>query len=544
MTATLPPPPYTSPSAVFFAVLFVLGFVFRSLRVKTRSYPPGPAGFPLVGNLFQAPKLRQWVKFLEWARRYGSIFHLAVGPQHVIVLNTIDAIEDLFVRQSRIFSERYAPHVAADIMSAGQRLIFIGGSTEEFKNVRKALHSTLSANSSRKLRPLQDLESRMTLYHLLMLSGENNANTKKPEGLNVVDRHWYSILNRFSTNVSVMAMYGSRLPDAFGSEKMLAIHQVSENVTHMALPGAFLADVFPLVRLLPDFLAPWRMRAKRLHEWESKLYGGFLSDIISDHKNGTNRPDCFVGSYIKNRAENGLEEAPGKGITSDGWILDMLLAYSAGNVLEAGSDTTACTLKIALLFLVNYPQVLQKARDEVDAICGDDRLPAFEDEASLPYLLAVIKEGYFIPKGSTVIANAYALHMDPLRFPEPTKFKPERWFAGKDDMKSMKWGSGPEHPRDHYLFGWGRRFCPGSHIAEASLFIILSRYIWAFEFRTTGKPPNPWDEESYTGGFVTNPHRFEVSFVPRTERHAEVIRGSFEDAQEQWEILGMERDRV
>ncbi|KAK1225337.1 hypothetical protein PQX77_011755 [Marasmius sp. AFHP31] len=379
-----------------------------------------------------------------------------------------------------------------------------------------------------------------------------------------------------------MTMYGLRLPDAFGSKRMyvqiirrwdqtlkgrfrMAIHEVSVNVTHMALPGAFLADVFPVLRWLPDFLAPWRVKATRLHEWEYGVYGGFLNDIISDYKNGTDRPECFVGNYIKARSEHGLEDAPGKGVTSNGWIRDMLLAYSAGNVLEAGSDTTACTIKTVLLFLLSYPQVLEKVRNEIDSVVGPNRLPTVEDEPSLPYLIATIKEvmrcrpaiplglphspsedtiykGHLIPKGSIVIANAYALHMDSVRFPDPKAFKPERWFVCDDKTKPMRWGSGPEQDRDHYLFGWGRRFCPGSHIAEATLFITLSRLIWAFKFQAAGTPPDPWDEESYTAGFVTNPHKFDIKFEPRTATHADVVRRAFEEAQEQWETLGMERD--
>ncbi|KAF9265536.1 cytochrome P450 [Marasmius fiardii PR-910] len=583
-------------------ILAIIHRVFFCIK-KKNPYPPGPAGLPIIGNLFQAPKLRQWVKFLEWSKKYGPIFHLTVGSQHVVVLNTVEAVDDLFVRQSRVFSERYAPHVAADILSAGQRLIFINGSTEEFKVrvvtiyftvdrsrlhrraqvVRKAFHSAMSATTSRKFRLLQDLESRMTLYHLFVLGRDDNANTTIQEGRSNADtpqRHWYSVINRLSTNIAVMIVYGIRLPQVFGSERMHSIHQVTENVTHMALPGAYLADIFPVLRWIPDFLAWWRVEAKRLHVWESNLYESFLTDIISDHKNGTDRPECFVGNYVKKRSEHGLEDAPGKGLASNGWLRDKLLAYAAGQILEAASDTTAGTLKNALLLLVNHPEILRKTREELDAVVGDDRLPSFEDENSLPYLVAVIKEvmrcrpaiplaiphspsedvvykGYFIPKGSVVIGNVYALHMDPIRFPQPRSFKPERWFVDSGSQKDkretglklhtpMRWGGGPDLDRDHYAFGWGRRFCPGNHIAEASLFISLSRYIWAFDFQhpPDSSFPNAWDEESYTDGFSTNPHKFDISFVPRTAKHEEVIRRSFEEGQEQWETLGMERDRV
>ena len=39
-----------------------------------------------------------------------------------------------------------------------------------------------------------------------------------------------------------------------------------------------------------------------------------------------------------------------------------------------------------------YPDVLKKAQAELDAVVGPDRLPEFEDRASMPYINAVIKE--------------------------------------------------------------------------------------------------------------------------------------------------------
>ncbi|ESK86194.1 cytochrome p450 [Moniliophthora roreri MCA 2997] len=553
------------------ALIYVLVLVFFLLYLisafnKPR-YPPGPRKLPFVGNVFQVPNLRQWVQFSKWAKEFGPIFHLAVGPQHIIVLNTPEIVEELFVRRSRVFSNRYAPHVAAEIMSAGQRTIFINGDTDEFRAVKKAFHSAMNATASRRYRTLQDLESRMLLYHISELRREKDANMKMGT---CSEHHWYSVVNRLATNVAVMIVYGLRVSEVYGSKKLHAIHQVAETVTHMSLPGAFLADVFPIFRLLPDYLAPWRIRAKQLHDREYGLYGGFLSEIMSDRKKGVDRPDCFVGAYIKERADHGHEVLPGKGVADDGCLRDVFLAYAAGQVLEAASDTTACFMKTYVLFMLAYPEVLKKARIELDSVVGSGRLPGFEDEERLPYLIATIKEvlrcrppiplglphspsedvifdGYMIPKGSIVIGNVNAMHMDPVRFPEPTRFIPERWFAsGKlDTSEPMRWGTGPDQDRDNYVLGWGRRYCPGSHIAEASIFITLSRLIWGLNmYSPTGNSPDPWNEDTYSAGFVTNPHSYDVVFEPRSPEHYAVLQRSFDEGQEQWEILGLAKDEL
>lgn len=61
-------------------------------------------------------------------------------------------------------------------------------------------------------------------------------------------------------------------------------------------------------------------------------------------------------------------------------------------MIEAGADTTAHTVRIFILMMMNYPEVLKKARAEMDSVIGSNRMPEFDDEDKLPYLKACIKE--------------------------------------------------------------------------------------------------------------------------------------------------------
>lgn len=61
-------------------------------------------------------------------------------------------------------------------------------------------------------------------------------------------------------------------------------------------------------------------------------------------------------------------------------------------MIEAGADTTAHTVRIFILMMMNYPEVLKKARTEMDSVIGSNRMPEFDDEDKLPYLKACIKE--------------------------------------------------------------------------------------------------------------------------------------------------------
>ncbi|KAK1222177.1 hypothetical protein PQX77_014997 [Marasmius sp. AFHP31] len=554
---------------------------YQALWCSTRhlNYPPGPTKLPVIGNLLQMPKTRQWVKFREWALEYGPIYHLKAGPDHLVVLNTPEATEELLVKRNRIFDDRMTMHVASEVLSAGQRMVFLAGSSLEYKVIRKELTSSLGPLPSREHQNVQELEATVFLYDLLRHGSQTDilmkGKTSEQELLHdpeFLEQHWFSLVRRFATSVVMLVMYGERVERIKNNRSLHEIYEVVDNLTDCMLPGAFMADTLTFLQKLPDTLSPWRLKAQKMHRRELDVYGGFLDKIRADHESGVNRPDCFVGKYLKARDSmiDRDQVTSGRGLTSDGkWLRDILLAYSAGTVLEAGSDSTASTITSFVLFMLWYPQVLEKAREEIDKIVGAHRLPTFEDHENLPYVVAVIKEvlrcrppaplgvphrstedttynGYFIPKGSVVIGNIWAIHLDPACFEDPKEFNPDRWMG----EIPVRWGgSGTGQTRDHYVFGWGRRFCMGSHIAETSIFMVVARILWGIEMRgprnsRTGAVQllDPWKEDSYSTGAVTNAVPFNVVFEPRSSQHKEGIENAFRDAQDQWELLGLRKD--
>lgn len=140
---------------------------------------------------------------------------------------------------------------------------------------------------------------------------------------------------------------------------------------------------------------------------------------------------------------------------------------------------------------------------EIDRVVGPSRLPTWEDEPNLPYLRALIKEvhrwapigtlgiphatseedeykGDRVPKGTIVFPNITALNRDPELYKDPELFCPER-FLGDDLNASASANHSDFRKRDHFHYGFGRRVCQGIFVAEASLYIFISRAIWALE---------------------------------------------------------------
>ena len=67
--------PYYKLAALFFSVM-----LYRQLK-KDRDgnpnrlpLPPGPKGYPLIGNLFDMPAQSSWIVYDEWRKTYGKSF--------------------------------------------------------------------------------------------------------------------------------------------------------------------------------------------------------------------------------------------------------------------------------------------------------------------------------------------------------------------------------------------------------------------------------------------------------------------------------------
>jgi len=132
--------------------------------------------------------------------------------------------------------------------------------------------------------------------------------------------------------------------------------------------------------------------------------------------------------------------------------------------------------------------------------------------------------------------------MDPIRHPHPRHFDPSRYAT--DLQTAGEAASNPDvSKRDHFVFGAGRRICQGMHIAERSLFLAISRMLWAFHFAKAhdaeGYAITP-DISKLTQGLFVLPEPFPASIVPRSERHAERVRREWKgcaellDENKQW----------
>jgi hypothetical protein len=88
------------------ASLLVFGALRRQRARNTLPLPPGPKPLPLIGNLLNIPKEKDWLTYRAWNDQYGDVVCIDALGQKIIVLGSATAVNDLLERRSAIYSDR------------------------------------------------------------------------------------------------------------------------------------------------------------------------------------------------------------------------------------------------------------------------------------------------------------------------------------------------------------------------------------------------------------------------------------------------------
>ncbi|KAJ7617259.1 cytochrome P450 [Roridomyces roridus] len=496
---------YTS----FFALVFVACFLlWRNASRPKVPLPPGPRKLPLIGNLHDIRGRRMWEACKEWSKEYDSdIIHLNLVGTSVVFLSSLEAMETLLERRSSIYSDRPAMPMI-ELMGFGF-LISSLRYGNEWRVQRRLMNQRLNVSECKTFRPQE-----LTAVHALL-------------------RRLLHTPDEFLDHIRLMAgeliiplTYGIRVQPVYDPYITLAeegVHQVIQVV-----PGRFLVDFLPFLKYVPEWM-PGADFQRVLREARESLS---MRPNVNWYNTGEAQP-CF--------AVDALRELEFEG--ADKYYTEEAVKDVAAAMYGAGADTSVSVLSSFFLAMLSNPEAQKKAQREIDEVVGKGQMPDSGDRAGMPYVAALLKEvlrwgtvaplallhfltvedeyrGYRIPANSIIFMNLWAILNDEKMYPDPHTFNPDRFLLDGKPNQAVQDPSA--------VFGFGRRICPGRHLADASVWLTIVSILAMFDITKPVGEDGQVIEPSYeyTEGIICAPVPFKCSIRPRSQVAVDAVQAT------------------
>ncbi|KAG2063131.1 cytochrome P450 [Suillus decipiens] len=453
-------------------VIGVIAQGYFSRSMNSLSLPPSPSTWRLQGHFL--PHRRSFLAIVGWINEYGPLITLRSGLRKFVVIGSYKAAMDIMENQGAALADRPRMIAAGEIFSGGQSFTSTPFG-EKLRQKHRALHTHLQPKAAEAYQPL------------LMSHAKNMV-------LNILNDP-YNFQNHvitFSSSTMMKVAYGTSTPTSATDPLVREMRQLMVAVSEILRPDAYyLVDSIPWLKHIP-----WYGRElKQGFETSKRLHIGQLNRVKEQMRSNVDIGPSFTRYMLENSNHYGLTEVE--------------TAFLSATFFGAGSDTTTSVLCTVLLAAACFPEEQAKVHAELDAVIGRHQAPTFANQESLIHLRAfisealrwrpvapngvphqatkdVIWENNYIPAGTMVFGNHWAICRDPEVYPEPDAFKPQRWINDQGVLRS---------DLTNFLYGFGRRVCPGQHVANRSLFISTVLILWAF--RLTLDPTQPLDDMGF-----------------------------------------------
>ncbi|KAL0937329.1 cytochrome p450 [Colletotrichum truncatum] len=536
-----------TPLRVVLPYLWIAPAVFLLYKIFTfgrreKHLPPGPPTIPILGNAHLIPSTGFFAQLKEWAEQYGSIYSLKVGKGTIIVLNDRHAIHELFSKRGAWYNDR--PVDQQVLNAARNENIALMHESPKWRAERKIAAAYFSAkNLDTNLRAIQEAEFNRMVCDLL----------EKP-------KDFRPLIKRTTASIASITIYGHRAPDPesfWGCVRFYYIRHLQlmrVQISKAIEPGSYLpVEQFPILGLIPENWTESKKRGVEFYHTMTNIWNEARDRVEKRRNSGDKR-------------ESLLDRLLSEDIKCDAQLTYTELNNFLGGVHMGASDTTATATLNTILFLAKHPEYQEKARAELDRVCGTERTPVWSDFKDLPYINCILKEGLrirpvlptgiphcakedrwyegmLIPAGSTIFAPPFGLNHDSKWLDSPSTYNPDRFLPQADKLAPELAASAKYDERDHYSYGVGRRICVGIHLAERSQWRMAALILWAFKIeREVGENGELIELDTsyacYDEGLLHFPKEFKVRLVPRSEAHAKILRKNMAETEEllkQWE---------
>ncbi|NWR80742.1 CP1A4 protein, partial [Centropus unirufus] len=467
-------------AAAVFCLVFLLIQSLRQHVPKGMKSPPGPRGYPILGNVLELRKDPHLV-LTRLSQKHGDVMEVKIGTRPVVVLSGLETIKQALVKQGEDFMGR--PDLYSfKYISNGQSLAFSPDSGEVWKARRKLAQNALKTFS---IAPSPNSSSTCLLEEHV----SKEADYLVTKFLQLMEEEKSFDLNRYLVvsvaNVICAMCFGKRYDH--NDQELLNIVSLGNEFGEVTASGNP-ADFIPLLQYLPS-------RTMQLFKDVNRRFDIFVQKIVQDHYSSFDKDHIrdITDSLIEHCQENSVGEEARIPISNEK-IISIL-----NDLFGAGFDTVTTALSWSVMYAALYPDIQKKIQEELDQIIGQERRPRLSDRGMLPYTEAFILEmfrhssflpftiphsttkattlnGYYIPKDTCVFVNQWQVNHDEKLWKDPSTFNPERFLNAAGTEISRR------ESDKVLIFGLGKRRCIGESIGRWEVFLFLTIMLQQLEF--------------------------------------------------------------
>ncbi|XP_019884431.2 cytochrome P450 9e2-like [Camponotus floridanus] len=440
--------------------------------------------------------------------KYTGLFNFS---KLVVVMRDLELIKSIGIKNFDSFQDHlfFGSESTNRDPLFGKNLVALRG--DQWRDIRTLLSPSFTSSKMRAMFQLMS-ECAVNFSEYLI---------KAPTDKQIVEMR--DIFTRYTTDVIATCAFGISVDSMKDPDN--DFYTFGAKVTNF--------DTIALIKILLSQHMPWLMRLlnlKMINECTNAFFINLIADTIKirDEKNII-RPD-MIQLMMDSRGKREGKELTIVDMTSQAFIF-----------LLGGFDSSSTLMSFLAYEIAVNPHIQEKLQNEIDKVLEDTNGQlSYEAINEMVYLNATINETlrmhpvqaltdrlctkdfelpptlpgakpYVVKAGTQIWIPFYGLQHDPKYFPEPEKFRPERFLDENRENKC--------NLNAYYPFGLGPRMCIGNRFALLETKVMLFHLLARCDLKPCEKTPMPLKLQK--GGFAMRAEGgFWMSVVPRENQYS------------------------
>lgn len=480
--------------------LFII-YLYWPYGVFKKMGVPGPKPVPFFGTMLAYKK--GFTGFdMECFKKYGNTWGIFDGRQPVLCVTDPAMIKTILVKECySLFTNRRNFRLNGQLYDA----VSIA-EDEHWKRIRSVLSPSFTSGRLKEMFDIMKTHS-ATLVNNMKKKADNDEPLELKE---FFGPYAMDVVTSTAFSVDIDSLNNPSDPFVGNIKKMLKFDLFNP----LFLAVAFFPFLGPVLEKMEFSLFPSSV---------TDFFYASLQKIKSNRESSKekSRVDFLQLMIDSQKHHHPNDPELDKGL-SDHEILSQAMIF-----LFAGYETSSSSLGFLAYNLVTNPDVMKKLQEEIDSTFPNKAAVHYQELMQMEYLDSVVNEslrlfpiaprlervakasveinGLVIPKGMVIIVPTWPLHYNPEIWPEPEKFKPERFCKENNDTID---------PYVYMPFGAGPRNCIGMRFALVMMKLALVEILQRYSFSVCKETEIPIELDIQ--GFVAPKRPIKLKLVPRS----------------------------